>query len=60
MADNYKTDLANYKEDLVLSDRGFLFKKVQNGLLEEDKLKRMEKNNVSFVGKEIYRQQDVR
>lgn len=53
MADNYKTDLANYKENLVLSDRGFLFKKMQNGLLEEDKLKRMEKNNVSFVGKEI-------
>lgn len=48
-----KTDLANYKEDLALSDRWFLFKKVQNGLLEEDKLKRMEKNNVSFVGKEI-------
>ena len=37
MADNYKTDLANYKENLVLSDKWFLFKKVQNGLLEEAK-----------------------
>ena len=53
MADNYTTHLAHYNENSFLSDRGFLFKKVQNGLLEEDKLKRMEKNNVSFVGKEI-------
>ena len=58
-----KTDKLLYDTTFIglTTDREKLYDRInkrvdimlQNGLLEEDKLKRMEKNNVSFVGKEI-------